>query len=260
MRTTALLLAATAGLVTGCGQTVPVTPGAPADVGPDAASERVRIQGVWLVESLELAGGEKIDPERVKGVRFVFDGPRFRISEPGRGSVEQFSFALDTTANPKVLVLTELYPDGTPVRGGGTYRGTAPYGTFRGATARAGTFRGATAPYGTYRGGTVRYDAGPVDRQEWIYKFDGETLVVAFRTGRNGGRPVGFTPDAGQPGRVVGGTARAGTSRYEPPSPPTVVVRLKRTTEAPPANPTPVYYGTARGGNYGTSPAYGTRR
>src|SRR5262245_17022264 len=131
MRTTAILFALLAGLAGGCTQNSRI-PGTPEDAGPDAAADRLRLQGVWAIESLELPNGEKAD-ERVKDVRFVFDGVKFRIAEQGRSYSEQFAYALDTTVKPKVLILTELNDDGTPYRPG---------------TARAGTFRAATAAKG----------------------------------------------------------------------------------------------------------------
>lgn len=232
MRTTAMLLAACAALAAGCTQNSRV-PGTPEDKGPDAAADRAKLQGVWAIESLELPNGEKAD-ERVKDVRFVFDGVKFRIAEQGRSYAEQFAYALDTTVKPKVMILTELNDDGTPYRPG---------------TARAGTFRApATAP----RGATAAGAQNPVDRQEWIYKFDGESLVVAFRAGRSSGRPVDFKADNGQPGRTIGATGRAATVRFEPAATPTIVVRLRKTNEAAPPEPNR-NFGTARGG-------YGTRR
>lgn len=230
MRTTAVLLAACAALAGGCAQKSRI-PGTPEDAGPDAAADRAKLQGVWAIESLELPNGEKAD-ERVKDVRFVFDGIKFRIAEQGRSYSEQFAYALDTTVKPKVLILTELNADGTP------YRAATARGTFRAPA----TARGATAAGAQY----------PVDRQEWIYKFDGDSLVVAFRAGRTGGRPTDFKADNGLPGRTVVGTGRAATGRFEPATTPAIVVRLRKTNEAAPPEPAR-NFGTARGG-------VGTRR
>jgi len=234
-----LILAA----VTGCG--TPQATG-PADIGPGAAADRAKMQGVWSIESFDNGELDKLTPEektkfldQFKKTRLQFQKELFSIIE--REQHFQFLFTLDTTQDPRVLRLTELYDDGL-MRGGsastarsGTYRGTAGnVGTYRGTAAgNIGTSKGGTS-FGTNKGGTYRTGSGrdgpgsvDAERVEWIYKFDGDTLVIALTKGSDK-RPTEFKPQA-----------RSGANGG------VTVVKLKKTDEAFIAAPTPRYSGTS---------------
>jgi uncharacterized protein (TIGR03067 family) len=166
MRTLAfILLAALTAFAVGCKKkTDPTTGGG--NIVP--GSDQDRLQGVWAIESVEEAKKKGQRPDDLTGVRFQFKGDRLTIFEGSRVDVV-FAFTLDTAQDPKVMTLVELGHDGQPLRRGATRVGTAP-----------------------------RVDAGEVQKEEWLYKFEGDTLVLAV-TKDPGPRPTEFKPRAGQP-------------------------------------------------------------
>ncbi len=227
--TTFAMLVTLAAIGTGCMR--PAQPGAPsADVSADVK----KLQGTWGIETFDNGSLDKRteaekarDLKDIQQVRFRFDGNRLLIVDGGR---EEFfaTFALDEAKNPKVMALTRGFVNDPPR---GTSRGTS-YSTSRGTTAPyPGTARNTTVR-STYRG-TQRNDDGAASREldkwNWIYKFDGETLVVAFCRDDKKVIPTEFKPRAETltvPGVVViafkrtadvpvgpGGTGRTGTNR-----------------------------------------------
>lgn len=186
MRIAAFLLFAV--LTGGCGKTTPATPKNP-DTG-SGASDKDRLQGVWEIESFEAGDADDPMPEdERKATRFIFQGDRFRIAA-NTPSREGFSFVTDTASNPSVLILTMLDESGEPSR---------------------------------VR--TTKNDPGRVQKWEWIYKFDGDILVVAFGKGSDP-RPTEFKPKPSvnktTPGKYIAAIS---------------VAKLKKTDEPPPKDP-----------------------
>jgi len=149
MRTAALLLFAA--LTASACQKKPDAPGGGASV-----SDHDRLQGVWMIESADDGSQSNAPPpDDMKDDRLQFEGDHLTIVGP-RDRV-RFSFALETSSDPKAIVLTELGDDGRPQS----------------------------------------------EKSEWIYKFDGDVLVVAVPR-EAGGRPTEFRTRSGsseQPGR-----------------------------------------------------------
>jgi uncharacterized protein (TIGR03067 family) len=88
---------------------------------------------------------------------------------------------------------------------------------------------------------TLGDDGKPTkEKMEWIYKFEGDTLVVAFIKGGDAGRLADFNG--------------AAWAKVTPGKPGVTRVRLKKTTEAPPADPIPRSQTTMRT----TAPRRGT--
>lgn len=152
-------------VVVGCGKPTPRTD-APTDAPEGKAAsprDHDRLQGTWAVESLD--AGEKEDSGKraeSKKDRFKFEGDKLTLVTPRED--EQFTFALDETKTPKELTLTEM-SDGPPSPGNPTVRGT---------TVVAEPER---------------------EKLEWIYKFEGETLVLALANRERdtkGSRPTEF--------------------------------------------------------------------
>ncbi len=229
--TTVALLAAVAAFGTGCMRAS--QPGKPS---ADVSADFKKVQGTWAIESFDngvldkrTEAEKKRDLEDMQKVRFRFDGNKLLIAEGGREELFA-TFALDETQNPKVLALTR---GGRPEDGPrGTSRGTS-YTTARATTAPYTTGRNSTVR-STYRG-TNRGDdspaSGDLEKWNWIYKFDGDLLVVAFCRDDRKEKPTEFKPRAetpGMPGVVVitfkrsaaepvgpgpGGTGRTGTAR-----------------------------------------------
>lgn len=187
----ALALAAPAG----CGKKAET--GAPSGAGGD----RDKLQGTWAIEGIDEGGPMRAaDIEDAAGVRLKFDGDRLTIVVDGEVE-ERFTFATDESANPKALKLTEVLD----------------------ADARP---RFASYP-GTKRAGGPPPAREP-EKKEWIYKLDGDKLVVAFSNKGDGPRPTEFK-----------GRAREGEQ------PRVTVVTLKKTDAPPPARPR--YTTTSRG-------------
>jgi uncharacterized protein (TIGR03067 family) len=122
-----------------------------------------RLQGVWAVESVE--SGTAIAPEerqRTMDSRLHVHGNRFSL---GAGDNWEFStFAADWTQEPKKLLLFECGPDGKPI---GPTGGLLP----------------------------------PPRTRGWLYKFEGEKLVLAFLRERDLDSvppPADFRTEAGQ--------------------------------------------------------------
>lgn len=198
---------------------------------PPLTGDAKALQGAWAIVSVEdghvetLTGAAKKDAEEMmKDVRLVFDGYRMIIIE--KGEDEPVPFTLDEVKSPKVMALTlggqeSPYAAPTTARSGVSYaaRPTTAFGT-----ARTGSVRGGTS-YGTYRG-TAYGSASPPPRAaetwRWIYKLEGDTLVIAFIKKNKTLVPTEFKPraEATQPG--------------QPPIPGVTVITLKRTTEPVP--------------------------
>lgn len=216
----------------GAGCARPTAPNAPSD---DALTGDTKaIQGVWAIVSVEDGRIEKLTGEAkseadamIKEVRLVFEGHRMVIIE--RGEDEPVPFTLDESQNPKVMALS---------MGGG---GSAPRAsTAPGAPRRATSFstsRPAASPntsprYGTVRSGTAAGGARPGETWRWIYKLEGDTLVVAFIKSNKTLLPTEFK-------------ARAeATAPGQPTVPGVTVITMKRTND----RPTPPRAGTRFGG------------
>jgi uncharacterized protein (TIGR03067 family) len=202
MRTAALFLfAVLSSFAVGCGKSKP-TP-APPDSGPGTGtgsggtSDQDRLQGVWKVESVEPGNPtESPPPDLLASFRINIKGDRIWLSKEGENDPKS-SFVLDTASNPNVIIHTRLDAKGQPAR-------------------------------------IVTPDKpeGFVEQTEWIYKFDGETLVLAIPHGP-GARPHDFkaTPARGE--------------KLPPPKsgaqyiPAVDVVRLKKTNESVDSPPPP---------------------
>lgn len=201
--------------------------------GVEPGSDLERLQGMWEIVDFQTARpGDGPDADKRQAIRLTFVGDKLTIGV-GTDWKEQFTVVLDPTKDPRHMTVTE--EGGRP----------APAGT-----ARIGS--GPQRPGGTG------------ERSEWIYKFEGDTLVIAVAD-PNSPRPTAFIPSGVR-------SASAGTARSTAPSGPTTsarvdVVRLRKTTFAANAGPrygTAAGYGTYRygsaGKSYGTSRSYGTYR
>ena len=107
------------------------------------------------------------------------------------------SFVLDTASNPKVMIVTALDENGRPRK---------------------------------------RFASEEIDRSEWLYKFDGEALVLAVVEGP-GQRPSNFTPrpSSGRPPAIVATPGKGPHTVKDDNYVPAVhILRLKKTNEAPP--------------------------
>ncbi len=157
MRTFALfaILVAGAAFGTGCKKkTEPTTPSA--DV---TTTDQDRLQGSWSIEFVEDGRAENLRGEEKKrmqdqmaGIRIRFEGNKLIVLRDQERDEEPETFTLDTTANPKVMSLSRMR-DAVPSR-----------------ASHPGTRRTSSA-------------ATPENREmqtrQWIYKFEGDTLVVA---------------------------------------------------------------------------------
>ncbi len=186
-----------------------------------STADRDRLQGTWGIETFDDGRAEELSPaekaqydERTRQVRFRFAGDKLTIVSEGRETVMMFS--LGETQTPKVMKMTESAD----------------------ATESRATFRG-----------TRRGDGPPAKREPevntWIYKFDGETLVIALVKGDDKERPTEFkarAPEYG-PGKFVAGVT---------------LVTLKKTDVPPRASTrTPV---TTRRSSPATAGSRGTTR
>ena len=182
VRAVAFSLLVVLAALAGCGKKTD-TPTA-ADGGAPPRTDKDRLQGVWAVESIDL-GDPKLNAKvkELTKVRVQFRGDRIGTG-PSGAIREDKSFALDESADPKVMAVTHLGADGKPM--------PPPF------------------PDSTYK-------AFP---HEWLYKFDGDVLVLAqidfaVFTEKAPERPTGFTPRPHKPG-----------------TPGVTIVRLKKTDEA----------------------------
>jgi uncharacterized protein (TIGR03067 family) len=173
-----LVFAGLTGLAVSCGKTDPGPPPF-ADDGPDVTADRNRLQGVWAIDTIET--GKEIDQsvEAVDAVRLTFTPDLLTMREKGRSPPENYRFVLATAREPKLLRLILVGDDGEP----------------------------------TPRRDAKTKEAG-LQPWEWLYKFDGDALVVAFRKGSDP-RPHDFKAQS-----EAGGLA------------PVIVVRLKRLADA----------------------------
>jgi uncharacterized protein (TIGR03067 family) len=203
----------------GCSGAEPGNRSAEEQVGPDEQ----RLLGMWEVIEFQAARpGEGPAPDKLQAIRLVFTSDRLTISV-GTEWKEHFQYTIDPTRDPKWMTVVE--EDGRPRPTPGTNR--------------------TTAPAAAYPGG---------ERSEWIYKFEGDTLVIAVAD-PGAPRPLDFTPRAFS----AGGAPQAAGAAPQPAAGGRVdVIRLRKTTM--PAGGPRYGYGTYRGtaGGYGT--AYGTYR
>jgi uncharacterized protein (TIGR03067 family) len=109
----------------------------------------------------------------------------------------RYSMVLDTASNPKVMIVNRLNEDGQPEQFGG--------------------------------------EKGQVERNEWLYKFDGEILVLAVVLGK-AKRPTNFTPQPSSGRLDIVGTPGKGVPTVNEDNyvPAVSILRLKKTNEAPP--------------------------
>jgi uncharacterized protein (TIGR03067 family) len=183
VRLTALALLAA--LAAGCGKKTPDS-GAPTPETPAAKTDKDRLQGVWAVEAFEFADPDRKPRDKDADCRLQFEGDRLVIRiDPW----EEFSFTLDESKEPKALLLTQL--DRTTGK---------PY---RHVTKRTGQAD----------------EVGPELKEEWIYKLDGDKLVVALVRNGRGQRPTALKTQM-EPFEVM-------------------VIRLTRSAEAPAVIPPP---------------------
>lgn len=212
MRPFALCAVALAVAVGGCKKKAPDT-GEPSPPAP-AGGDRARLQGMWTIEALDDGSpATEKEREKLKDARLKFEGDTLTINE--RAEDIKFTFALDESKAPKVMTLTEA-GERRPSRA-----------TF------AGTKRGGSAPpAGAEPPAAAR-------KWQWIYKFEGESLVVAFVKdgGDSGSAPTEFKSRKGE----FGPDKRV---------PAITVITLKKTdVPAPPREPrksSPTFSGTRK--------------
>ncbi|MCE9530457.1 MAG: hypothetical protein K8T89_04900 [Planctomycetes bacterium] len=111
-----------------------------------AAADSERLQGVWACESLDTGDPkQKLPPDlRVEDFRIHIKGNRLGKGL-ANGPLQHLSFTLQAGATPKVMTVTFLGKDGLP------YNDRGP-----GAKSK-----------------------DPAPSREWLYKFDGDKLVLA---------------------------------------------------------------------------------
>ncbi len=223
MRTLVRLLPLFALLATvGCNGADPGDRSGDVDSGIEPGSDLAQIQGMWEITAFNAARpGDGPGPEKAKAIRLIFQGNKLTISV-GSDYQAHFEVTLHPEANPKRMTVIES--DGS------------------GNNARPGTAKSK---------GTVRATARSEDQSEWLYKFEGETLVLAVA---DPGQPApkDFTP------RAFGGLA--GTAKGSSPAPTTGrvdIIRLKKTAMPAPGG----RFGTSRSGtSFSTGPRYSTSR
>jgi uncharacterized protein (TIGR03067 family) len=186
------LLLLTAVTAVGCSK----KPDTASDSGTTASGDQSRLQGVWAVESLDAGAPiEDLKLEELLKTRFQFQGERLSIVDGKHW--ERMSISLQEKSDPKVMVMTELNEKGEPER----------------------------------IMVTANKSLDP-KKQEWIYKFEGDLLVIAIAKDE-GARPTEFK-----------GRARS----FEPGKPevaPIFVVKLKKTNESSATDPGPQRMTTA---------------
>ena len=173
MRAFAFCVLAAAVAALGCGKATPPAD-APGAITP-TASDRERLQGVWRVEWIDGGGGSEAEMlaagiskeevatyrEHLRKGRTEFKGDRVIMTWLDmRG---EFVVVLDETKQPKWMTLTEI-PVAAP-------KDSEP---------------------------VVASDPRPPEKREWIYKLDGDLLIVAYVF--EGERPTELKARARKPG------------------------------------------------------------
>jgi uncharacterized protein (TIGR03067 family) len=186
----------------GCSKkTEPETPS-----GGGSSTDRDKLQGLWALESIE--DGRPDTPRRqeeIKNSRVKIEGDKLTIF--AEGDEMKFTFTVDEAQNPKVIALTEVVEGGRSRRSSPTYSGTR---------------KAAPEP------------AREPEKSNWIYKFEGDKVVVAFFKGDDKGQPTEFKARAGkfEPGKNEPGI---------------IVITLKK-TDSPPPPVEPRKFTTSRAG------------
>jgi uncharacterized protein (TIGR03067 family) len=166
---TALLFAALMVLTaTGCAKKPDSAPDSGGGVpSGGSVSDRDRLQGVWIIESKD-EGDFKREAGMDRGDRFQFQGDQLIRIEAKDDPGERFSLTLDPSKDPKWMTLIRLDSSGKPIPATPKHR-------------------------------------EPLN-EEWIYRFDGEALIVAeSMTIEKSSRPTEFKaralsiPKFGQP-------------------------------------------------------------
>lgn len=148
MRPAALVLLAALALAAGC--RTKTEPGTPKSVA--LTGDLALIQGEWRLHSVDEERGPPIGPYPPHvAFRVRFDGDTCTVNESGNWP-SRFTVTLLEDRDPKVMKLTEIV-ETTGKR------------------------------YGSTRRNADRQTPRDPDRLEWLYKFDGEHLVVAFHPG-----------------------------------------------------------------------------
>lgn len=181
-------------------------------------SDLERMQGMWELVAFETARpGEGPGPDKIKAIRLTFTGEKLVIGV-GVDYRTNFLVALDSSKEPKRMTVTEIDQFGRPT-GGVT-------------TAKSG---------GTQRIGSAAKTGSvdPLARSEWIYKFEGDVLILAVADPGQPA-PTDFTPRTFAPASTAKGAAPA-----SPPGGRVDIVRLKKTT-------VPASGGTQYGTSFGT--------
>jgi uncharacterized protein (TIGR03067 family) len=138
---TVLLFAALTALTVGCTKKPDSVPDSGGGVpGGGSVSDRDRLQGVWIIESKD-EGDFKREAGMDRGDRFQFQGDQLIRIEAKDDPGERFSFTLDPSKDPKWMTLIRLDSSGKPIPA--SLKNREPL------------------------------------KEEWIYKFDGEALIVA---------------------------------------------------------------------------------
>jgi len=110
-----------------------------------AAGDFDRLQGVWACDSLDTGNPRQpVPPKEVENLRIHIQGNRMGIGFVNGPLGELLSYQLQETVTPKVMVVTYLGKDGLPY---------------------------------SDRGPGVKKEPAP--SREWLYKFDGDQLVLA---------------------------------------------------------------------------------
>jgi len=171
-------------------------------------SDEAALQGMWEVLSFEtFRPGEGPGPDKLKAIRLTFAGDKLVIGV-GPDYRTYFTFVLDAGKNPKRMTVTESNPLGGSSGGVTTAKS--------GSTVRAGT-----AP----RTGTAKGSApSPLEVSNWIYKFEGDTLILAVADPGQPA-PTDFTPR----GFAAASTAK-GAAPSASPGGRVDIVKLKKTT------------------------------
>lgn len=199
------LVVAFAALGAGCSKKT--ESGEPSAGGGSSSADQDKLQGMWKIETLE--DGRPDSPRRqeeIKNDRIKIDGDKLTILADG--DEIKFTFKLDEAKTPKVMTLTEVIDSKSRLGGSPTFRGTKK---------------------------TEPPPAREPEKWDWIYKFEGETLVVAFTKDHKKPHPTDF---------------KAKEAKFDNPDkvePGVTVVTLKKTTEPPPPR-APRTYTTSRAG------------
>jgi uncharacterized protein (TIGR03067 family) len=114
--------------------------------------DRALVQGTWVLYSADIGRGAPVVYTPHVKFRVRFEGDTCTIFESGN-LPSRFTFRMLEDRTPKVLVLTEIVGGPNEAR------------------------------YGSTRRNADRQTPRAPDRLEWIYKFEDEQLVIAFRPG-----------------------------------------------------------------------------